>query len=145
MVSSLLIDIGLIILFAAFLALIVKFFRQPLVLGYVLAGILIGPLAFGLITNAELTTQPSCLNLLISSSKPTMKRRKATPNSASCFISSALVIRPNANGPIKMPARTYHNTNGCLKNFTIKAKKAANNIINPISINNELTIKPLFY
>src|SRR3989338_6333944 len=57
MVSSLLIDIGLIILFAAFLALIVKFFRQPLVLGYVLAGILIGPLAFGLITNAELIKQ----------------------------------------------------------------------------------------
>lgn len=53
MVSSLLIDIGLIILFAAVLALITRFFRQPIVLGYVIAGLLIGPIAFKLITNKE--------------------------------------------------------------------------------------------
>ncbi len=57
MVSSLLIDIGIIILFAAALALITKFFRQPIVLGYVIAGILIGPLVFGLVTNGELISQ----------------------------------------------------------------------------------------
>lgn len=57
MVSSLLIDIGAIILFAAFLALVTKFLRQPLVLGYLIAGILIGPLVFGLITNTDLIRQ----------------------------------------------------------------------------------------
>ncbi len=57
MVSSLLFDIGLIILFAAVLALITKIFKQPIILGYLIAGLLIGPLAFKLITNTELIQQ----------------------------------------------------------------------------------------
>ena len=57
MINSLLIDIGIIILFAALLALVTKFLKQPLVLGYVLAGVLIGPLVFGLITNSDLINQ----------------------------------------------------------------------------------------
>ncbi len=57
MINTLLIDIGIIILFAALLALITKFFRQPLVLGYVIAGFLIGPAVFGFITNQDLIKQ----------------------------------------------------------------------------------------
>src|SRR3989344_8168429 len=57
MISSLLVDIGIIILFAAFLALVTKLLKQPIILGYVVAGILIGPLVFGFITNADLITQ----------------------------------------------------------------------------------------
>ncbi len=57
MVSELIVDIGIIILFAGFLALITKFLRQPIILGYVLAGLLIGPLMFGFIKNTDLITQ----------------------------------------------------------------------------------------
>ena len=57
MVNSLLIDIGIIILFAAVLALFTKIFRQPLVLGYVVAGFLIGPAVFGFIANQDLIKQ----------------------------------------------------------------------------------------
>src|SRR3989338_7176906 len=63
MISSLLVDIGIIILFAAFLALVTKLLKQPIVLGYVVAGILIGPLVFGFITNADLITQISELGI----------------------------------------------------------------------------------
>lgn len=47
-------DIGIVIVAATFLALIVRLFRQPLVLAYVLAGILIGPSVLGLITEKEI-------------------------------------------------------------------------------------------
>ena len=57
MINSLLIDIGLIILFAAVCALISKLFRQPIVLGYVIAGFLIGPLMLAFIKNASLIEQ----------------------------------------------------------------------------------------
>src|SRR3989338_6910664 len=57
MISSLLVDIGIIIIFAAFLALATKLLKQPIVLGYVIAGFLIGPLIFGLITNTDLIKQ----------------------------------------------------------------------------------------
>lgn len=43
-------DIGLIIVVATFLAYIARLFRQPLVLGYMFAGILLGPVGLGLIT-----------------------------------------------------------------------------------------------
>ena len=42
MSQTILFDIGLIILFAAILANVTKAIKQPLILGYVLAGILIG-------------------------------------------------------------------------------------------------------
>lgn len=57
MVSSLLIDIGIIILFGAVLALITKLLKQPIVLGYVIAGFLIGPLMFKFIDNGGLIQQ----------------------------------------------------------------------------------------
>ena len=63
MVSSILIDIGIIIIFAAFLALITRFFRQPIVIGYVVAGFLIGPLVWGLVTNTDLIQQLSELGI----------------------------------------------------------------------------------
>ena len=63
MVSSLLIDIGIIILAAAILALITKFLRQPIVLGYVIAGLLIGPLVWGFVDNADLVKQLSELGI----------------------------------------------------------------------------------
>ena len=49
MVNSLILDIGIIVIFAAILALISKFLKQPLVLAYVLAGFLLGPFAFNFI------------------------------------------------------------------------------------------------
>src|SRR3989344_2678669 len=54
MVTSLLGQIGIIILFAALLALITKLLKQPIVLGYVIAGFLIGPLYFKFITSTDL-------------------------------------------------------------------------------------------
>lgn len=48
-----LIEIGVIILFAALFANISKLLKQPLILGYVIAGVLIGPAVFGLLENNE--------------------------------------------------------------------------------------------
>ncbi len=53
MTTSLLLDLGLIVLFAAICANIVRLFRQPLILGYVLSGILLGPLALKLVTKPD--------------------------------------------------------------------------------------------
>jgi len=47
-------EIGIMLIIAAILAFIVKLFRQPLIPAYILTGILIGPLLFGLIENQEL-------------------------------------------------------------------------------------------
>jgi Kef-type K+ transport system membrane component KefB len=49
-----LLDIGLIILVAALGALVVRFLRQPVILGYILAGIIIGPAILGLVQNSSL-------------------------------------------------------------------------------------------
>ncbi len=54
MTNTILLDIGLIILFASLLANLAKVAKQPLILGYVLAGILIGPSAFGIVKNLDL-------------------------------------------------------------------------------------------
>ena len=53
-VTTLLIDLGLIILCATVLANLSKLFKQPLILGYVIAGILIGPSFLGLLSNGAL-------------------------------------------------------------------------------------------
>ncbi|MBS3159609.1 cation:proton antiporter [Candidatus Woesearchaeota archaeon] len=50
---SALIDIGIVIAFAALLANVAKLLKQPLILGYVIAGILIGESFFGIIENTE--------------------------------------------------------------------------------------------
>lgn len=52
--ATILFDIGLIILFAALLANLTRIAKQPLILGYVLAGVLIGPHALAIIKNLEL-------------------------------------------------------------------------------------------
>lgn len=46
MVSSLVFDLGLVILVACSISLLMRLLRQPLVLGYVIGGIIIGPAAF---------------------------------------------------------------------------------------------------
>ncbi len=63
MISSLLIDIGIIVLAAAILALFTKFLRQPIILGYVIAGLLIGPLVWGFVNNVTLVKQLSELGI----------------------------------------------------------------------------------
>src|SRR3989339_269289 len=42
-------DIGLVIIAATLVAIIIRLLRQPIILGYIVAGILIGPSIFGLI------------------------------------------------------------------------------------------------
>ncbi|PIU17871.1 MAG: potassium transporter Kef, partial [Elusimicrobia bacterium CG08_land_8_20_14_0_20_59_10] len=50
--ASLLTDIGLGIIFAAGASHLARFLRQPLILGYVMGGVLLGThIGFGLITN----------------------------------------------------------------------------------------------
>jgi len=46
-------DIGVVIVAATLLAYISRLFKQPLILAYVFAGILVGPLGFKLITNSD--------------------------------------------------------------------------------------------
>ncbi|MEA1924855.1 MAG: cation:proton antiporter [Candidatus Altiarchaeota archaeon] len=51
--SLLLLDIGYVILSATILAIIARALKQPLIVAYVLAGIIIGPVGMGLITEKE--------------------------------------------------------------------------------------------
>jgi Kef-type K+ transport system membrane component KefB len=53
MAVPILFDIGFIIIFSAILAYLARFLRQPAIVAYVAAGILIGPVGLGLITNFE--------------------------------------------------------------------------------------------
>ncbi len=53
MASPLLLDIGFVIIIASVLAYFARALRQPLLVAYVLAGILIGPMGLGVITNPE--------------------------------------------------------------------------------------------
>lgn len=50
----LLVDIGLIILFATILAFISRLFRQPLILAYIVAGVILGPIGLNLISNISI-------------------------------------------------------------------------------------------
>ncbi len=52
-VEELFFEIGLILIIAAFFSLVVFRFRQPLILGYMITGILVGPGVFALTTNTE--------------------------------------------------------------------------------------------
>ena len=52
--SSLLIEIGIIIILATIVAFVIKLIRQPLIPAYIIAGILIGPVGFGLIQDPTL-------------------------------------------------------------------------------------------
>jgi Kef-type K+ transport system membrane component KefB/voltage-gated potassium channel Kch len=61
--ESILIDIGLALLAATALAYVARFLRQPLLLAYIGAGLLIGPTGFGLIHNQQLIGELSGLGL----------------------------------------------------------------------------------
>ena len=47
-------EIGIMIIIAAIFAFLVRLFKQPLIPAYIIAGILLGPLFFGLVENQEL-------------------------------------------------------------------------------------------
>ena len=47
-------DIGTILIVATFLAIVSRFFKQPLIIGYMLAGIIIGPIGLGWVVNHEI-------------------------------------------------------------------------------------------
>ncbi len=51
--ANMLFEIGVVIMGATFLAYIARLFRQPMVLGYLIAGFAVGPYAAGLITSTE--------------------------------------------------------------------------------------------
>jgi len=51
--NSLVTDIGVILILATFLAFIARKFRQPIILGYIIAGMIIGPLGLGLVMDIE--------------------------------------------------------------------------------------------
>lgn len=51
--TNILFDIGIILIISTFLAYLLKIIKQPLIPAYIIAGILIGPYFFKLITNLE--------------------------------------------------------------------------------------------
>ena len=51
--ESIFLDIGIIIIVAGILAILAKAFRQPRILAYILAGVILGPLFFGVIKNQD--------------------------------------------------------------------------------------------
>jgi len=53
MALPLLFDVGIIVLVSALLAYAARFLRQPVILAYVVAGLIVGPVGLGLITNTE--------------------------------------------------------------------------------------------
>ena len=53
MALPLLFDLGIIVLLSAILAYAARFLKQPIILAYVVAGLILGPVGLGLITNAE--------------------------------------------------------------------------------------------
>src|SRR6185295_1678461 len=61
--ESILIDIGLALMAATVLAYVARYLRQPLLLAYIGAGLLIGPTGFGWIHNQQLIGELSGLGL----------------------------------------------------------------------------------
>ncbi|MBW6461747.1 MAG: cation:proton antiporter [DPANN group archaeon] len=53
MIDNLLFDIAFAIISGTMIAYIMKMFKQPLILGYIIAGMIIGPLGFGWIANSD--------------------------------------------------------------------------------------------
>ena len=54
MEQTFIVEFGIILAIAAILGIIARLFKQPLILAYLLAGIIIGPIAFGLIENPQI-------------------------------------------------------------------------------------------
>lgn len=54
MEQTFIVEFGVILAVAAILGILARFFKQPLILAYLLAGILIGPIAFGLIEDPHI-------------------------------------------------------------------------------------------
>jgi len=65
MIEYLLLEIGIVIISAAILGVILHYLKQPLVLAYILAGILIGPLGFGLITDPHFVHGISAIGIML--------------------------------------------------------------------------------
>ena len=53
---NLIADIGIILIVATVLAIVARFLKQPLIIGYMLAGIIIGPLGLGWVVNHDVIT-----------------------------------------------------------------------------------------
>ena len=53
---NLIADIGIILIVATILAIVARFLKQPLIIGYMLAGIIIGPLGLGWVVNHDVIT-----------------------------------------------------------------------------------------
>ncbi len=53
MALPILFDLGIIIFVSAVFAYFARFLRQPLIVAYVIAGVIVGPMGFGIITNTE--------------------------------------------------------------------------------------------
>ena len=53
MALPLLFDIGVIIFVSAILAYVARILKQPIIIAYVIAGVIIGPVGLGFITNVE--------------------------------------------------------------------------------------------
>lgn len=51
--DNFLFEIGIVVIFSAVFSVLSYFLRQPLILAYILAGVLIGPLGFGFVTDPE--------------------------------------------------------------------------------------------
>lgn len=58
-------EIGIILVFAGLLGIIIRLLKQPTILAYVLAGVIVGPLALGLISHTEVITELSELAAVI--------------------------------------------------------------------------------
>ncbi len=60
---TLIVEIGLILILATFLAYIARRFKQPMILGYIIAGMVIGPLGFKLVIDMDTITTLSELGI----------------------------------------------------------------------------------
>ena len=62
--QNLLFDIGLILIVAAIIGYVLRVFRQPLIPAYIIAGVVLGPLALGIIKDVELIRTISEIGIL---------------------------------------------------------------------------------
>lgn len=63
--ETLIFDIGLVVIFASLCGMILYILKQPLILAYILAGILIGPFGFKFIENPEFVQNISMLGIML--------------------------------------------------------------------------------